>query len=675
MKSSNRYFAAAGLILLFATGLGVRRAVLEAQFPAARGSLPFTLESALNFRRIEEVFDAGRLPAVDLDLEYPLGVVVRENDTVGAEYVYAALARLFPRSIPLADRIRWIESAWFCLGIPLVALWLWWWRRSAWGAAIAGGFYAVGLSSVMRSTGQEISHENFALPLLIGHLAFGALSDTAPRASVRWLAAVTSAVLLGLALATWDLVQFYILLWMVVSLVRLLRGTLADDGWERTRWLMSWLAVVAVGWFNPYFRSHAFLLSPPMLLSYGLLAAAVVRGVVARGSLAPSWGRPGALLGIALLPVVLGWVLPTSFHDSYGHFSELLWAKIRFLNRKPDDPARLTFDQRIMWVPALHSANWALTRMLFPAMLWLNLAAVLVLLHRPNDRTGSRITQLLFFFLASLAAFVLLVRFHVFLAIFSAGVLGAWAAGAAVRRGWLRWVVLTILLAGMGAEAAHTLTRPERWGRTQVYYDELDDLVRWLGTHVVAEPVLANFGVSASILAYGKCPIILHPKFESREMRQRVRGYGEALFKGTEADLRDWADDRGARYYVYALGEFASFGVEQQMRYFVDALEPASNCAARVLETEPDQGMYFRYLWGNRKYRVFKILTRAEEGLAGRYSSEAQGALDRGELDRAEEKAISALLLDPRNQRAQDVVKHVGSLKDQGFKYSRHEPE
>ncbi len=50
---------------------------------------------------------------------------------------------------------------------------------------------------------------------------------------------------------------------------------------------------------------------------------------------------------------------------------------------------------------------------------------------------------------------------------------------------------------------------------------------------------------------------------------------GEQLFKGTEAE--PFAIGRmthGARYYVYAMGEFARESPELQMRYFVNALNP-----------------------------------------------------------------------------------------------------
>lgn len=653
-----------GLLAVYLAGVAIRRLVLEVQYAQHGADVPFTMESALHYRRVAQVMEQGALPERDPYVQYPDGVVVRETDTVGDEYVYARLARLFPKGVPLAARLRWIQPAWFCLGIPLMAFWVWMWRRSSWGAFLAASFYAGSLSAVIRSTGQELSHENFAMPWLLAHFACGAAAAAASGRARLWNA--LSAISLGVALMTWDMVQFYVTLWMVVNAWRILRR--ADDAAEAEGgWAWHWWALVLVGLFNPYLRRHGFLLSPAMLLGYGVVLATVARRAARDGYCGERWGSRWAGWGLGLLPLAAGLAMPGAYGASYGHFAALLAAKLRYPGGKPLDPSLLTFDQRIMWVPALHSANLNLTFVLFPAILILSLMAALLLLCRKSDRSNSRILQLIFFYSVSLAAFALFVRFQVFLAVFAAALIGLWAGAMDQRRGFARRLALSLLTAGVLLEAWNVIARPLEWGRTGVYYKELRELTARLADGIAPDPVLANFGVSGGILAYGGCPIVLHPKFESPEIRSRVREYGEQLFKGTDRSFRDWSSRLGAEYYVYGLGEFSNIAPDRQMRYFVDALNPPEDCPARIFEFAPDKSPYFRFLWGNRKYRLFKILTHMDEELAAEYGAAARGALEHGDLDGAEYSATEALRLNPHNREAQQVLKHAGALRDQGF--------
>jgi len=184
---------------------------------------------------------------------------------------------------------------------------------------------------------------------------------------------------------------------------------------------------------------------------------------------------------------------------------------------------------------------------------------------------------------------------------------------------------------------------------------------------VAPAPVLANFGVSAALLTYGGCPILLHPKFEAPAIRERVRRCAEVLFKENEEKFRDWAELEGALYYVHERGEYSTLGVSQQMRYMVDALQPRTDTAAWLLDREPGRLRFFTQVWSNPKYRVFRILRSDDAQLAAEQAELAGLALQHGRLDRAECHAIEALARAPDNRAAQAVLRHVLSLKNQGF--------
>ena len=647
-RAKTVFATVAVLFLLFSLGLGVRRVVLEKQYQILGGDFPFTLESAIEYRRIKMIHDTGRVPAVDPGIAFPEGVDTRKTYEFGSEYVQAFLVKALPDVWSVTDRLRLVESAWFCLGIPLMALWIFWLAGSRVGGLVSALLYAVMISSVIRSTGQELSKENFALPLLLGHLAL----DARARRFGDRLSLIGQALFLGAALWSWDLIQYYVYLRAAMVACRTWRGSL--DGASMRVDAGQAVAVIAVGMLSPYYRAHGLLYSPIALLIYGVFASRFVPPT--RG-----WRGAAILLPAVVAPVLL-WI--SGYGESYSHFGGLLWAKIRHLNHKPADPASLTFEQRIMWVPALHSATMALTIRLLPAILPASLIAAAVMIYR---RRSPETVQLCLYYVVSLIAFCFFVRFHVFVSMFAAAMVGGAVVTSWDRPGGKTWILAAVAAVTFVVEAGNTLYRPERWGRSNVYYRELNELGAWLKEHAAPEAVLANFGVSGSIAAYGKCPIVLHPKFETAQARRKVREYGELLFKGDEKSFRDWADQQGAEYYVYAKGEFSSQSPELQMRYFVNAMNPAEDAPARLFELHPERLKWFRPVWSNVKYSVFKIFTKADEVLSDQHARQARRALQQGDVDRAAQEGWEAVKLNPQQAEALDVLRHAESLRSQGF--------
>ena len=671
------------LLLLVAGAAGTRRHVLNAQRQlTADGSIPFSLESALAFRRIQMVYRDGHLPRVDRGIQYPHGVITRETDTLGAERAYVRAAKLWPGTRRLDEKIRWLHLAWFCLTIPALFFWVKWMGGGVAGGFWAAAFYAVAISAVARSTGQELSHENNALPFLLGHLAAGAWASHRAgsfRARVFW--GGVSAALAALALCAWDMVQFYLMLFMAWGLIEALRGRLSKEAlWSRHVPMMAFL--LAAGVRNPYLASHGFWLSPTMALGWGVVLA---------GSPVAQRQRLATRILLALIPLLAFLAVARFYLPAYTHFASLLGAKLRFFNIRPDDPARLTFEQRILWVPALNSTTWPMLWQWFPSLLVLTAAAASALIHATvrNRRHFADLPPLLFFLLASFVSFILFFRFHVWVAVFACGMVGLWAGQAGAAGGRRRRGFAVALLAfGVLVEARQPwfgpirLKRPEvvapeaqkwagalYWGRPNVYAAETEALMDHLRKFVAPEPVLANFGISASIATYGGCPVVLHPKFESADIREKVREYGEALFKGDETEFRDWMEAQGATVYVHSMGEFSEIQPGLQMRYMVDALDPATNAAARLFEQRPEELKAFAPQFSNRKYRVFRLKrSPVAVRLAETLAVQSRSALEKGELESAETQAAHALRMDADNEEAQEVLRHAGALRDAGFR-------
>jgi hypothetical protein len=306
-------------LLVFLAAFSVRRALYrsEVRLLSPDAPLPFVLESALAFRRVEMAYRLGSLPDLDRGVSWPDAVEARALDTLGSERAYAFFARRLPGTLPLPERVRLLSAAWVSLSAPALLLFVWGLlslppRPVPRAAALVGGvtaglLWAASALAVARSTGQDLMHENDAFPLLLFHLAAFAWGlHWSARPLLRRALWLVSGVLLAQALCRWDGIQLYTYAFAAFGAalaVRFRRDVPRRRALLEAAGIFALCLAVAV-FANPYLRHHI-----------------------------------------------------ASFGDSYGHFGSLLWAKLRFRNVRPVDPKLLTFDQRILWTPALHSLS------------------------------------------------------------------------------------------------------------------------------------------------------------------------------------------------------------------------------------------------------------------------------------------------------------------------------
>lgn len=691
-------------------GVKVRRTVLDAQrVIGADGTehLPFTLESALAFRRVMQCYRDGSLPAHDPAIEYPEGINPRANDTVLAAGPYAAAVRTWPGSTTgFEERLRWLSLLWWTLSIPalFVAVKVGT-RGSTAAAAMATALYAVAISAVARSMGQELSHENDAWPFLMAHVAcwvVAAMSAKRFRWRVVW--GCVGAVSLALALCLWDLTQYYL---GAVALFAALRGLV---GRLPKREAFAFhvplaVAVLAVAVLDPYHRAHHLFLSPlvALLVATPLTTLVHSRPAPPHHAAAPDAAprrrtlliRTGLLLILPALAALISLIFFRA--EAYGHFFSLLMAKLRFLNQRPQNPALLTFSQRVLWVPALNSLDSAELHKWFPAILWPStFVAILAFWPRaarflfevpppPEQSVAERISrgtaapQEIFlgpltptfvasFHLLSLLTTILFARFQIFLAVTACALSAVLFRRIAAPGGW-RGVRTLAAFALFGlvfyAEASQTLTDPKRWGHQNPYLKETDALIAALRKDVTPDPVLAVFGVSSSIAAYADCPILLQPKFESPAVRRHTEAFWEALFKGDEEDFVAFMREHRMPVYVHSMGQLATHGWELSPRYMVDALEPPTNAVVRIFEgNEPEKALkHLVPVYANRKYRIFRLRADLSDPdsppvlLAEERASKGFQALADGNPAAALAYATLALRLCPDSPSAQGLMR------------------
>ena len=118
--------------------------------------------------------------------------------------------------------------------------------------------------------------------------------------------------------------------------------------------------------------------------------------------------------------------------------------------------------------------------------------------------------------------------------------------------------------------------------------------------------VLANISESPVFLAYTGRPIILHSKFENREIRERYREFLEAIYSD-EDHFFAFATKYGADYFVCDGASFLMPTTESR-RYKANRLEPLdANCAAMLFAGAPQRLRHFELEFGTERFTVFRV--------------------------------------------------------------------
>jgi len=638
------------IVLIVAFGVGLRWTICStietAVKPPGADELPFTLESALLFHYADEYHKTGRIPQVDMRAQVPEGLHVRRDLSIGKEFLPAWLYNgLGVHKVSFQRFVRRFDAAWYCLGMVPLFLFVWGRTRSLVAASLAALLLTTAYTAVVRSTGLEFSRENFALPLIFAHFW---LLDVGRRRK-RLGPSVAAGIVLAIALATWDMTQLYLLLLVAYWAVRcLVRRAAAEQ-------LVHLAPTVAFGFLAglvvPYLWAHNFIVSYAMILGYGLIAWWAVCKTT---TLSAPAAKMMFLVGLVAL-LILASGLPAA--KRYEHFRDLLVAKLRYLNVKPEDPERLSFNARILWTPALHSATSTYLgrrpiRDFFPVFALGLIAAGCLTAAKLARRPIGEVSLLVVMMLAWLALYVLFVRMQVFLIFFLAAFIGI-GIGAVQRLAKRRWpvvlaapVVLLFLIADLGrstafgrsndpADSSQLNKLRAAYGRDFAYAGAAE-LVRWLRENTPEDAVvLSDFMLQPTIFEYAERRIVLHPKFENPVMRDKVHEYLDRFYAPSEQTFHSFCRRNGAGYFVLSTGMFAEPQDKTGPQWLYSwpyigapAGDPINSAGTSWMLKDPRYCGYFRAVKEIAArgellplYRVFEVVTNddiraAEEHIA-----------------------------------------------------------
>jgi len=579
-------WVAAGLCLAVGLGAALRidLGLSDPGFDRVRPARVLKSDPALLYYVTERILAAGGAPPADFRadprVEHPRRADLPAMLTVGQEFLVAWLYRATGSDAPLHLFALWVMAFVAALAVvPVYGLARELAGHPGWGG-LAALLYLASPANY-RTAGFVLLREDLSLPLFALHLWLLARAVRRPGVAA-WAGCGLAALA---ALATWHAMTFVVTLEMLCGfawLVRTGRSPLAEG--------RAWIAplVVAVGsLLVPVLRSKLLLLSVPMQLAAGLGVAALLERRGSRPALRVGGAVAGALAVLALSRLAsAAWGAGLA---DYGHVFEMMWAKVVHLGALPDDPRALSFDARLLWqgpfeTPYLRELVSGFTA----GFLLLPVAALRAAPTWWRGRGDVAFAGLVAFALACTATALLVRRNLVLpglvLPVVCAVLLARLRASTGEARAWAAGLAAAQVLCAVAILPG----RQAQW-YFPVQQDEIEAVLGFMESHVPADaPVAAEFVTGPAVLALRGNPILMQPKYETRESRLRTRAFLEALYFEPPEALHAWLVANDARYLLVDRQTLWQMRWVAGLPSGLDEPIPGT-AAARLLSREPAQ--------------------------------------------------------------------------------------
>lgn len=527
---------------------------------------PFLLESAVMYSYINKVADGQSIAGVDPSLPAVKHLPAAEQMSLSLEYAGGYLLQLrrifcgvpdsgeYEKSYEESRFIRYMLSWYLALVPAFIFLLLRLLKVPPLLALLGASVNIFSAAALGRYTGQDLIKGAFALPLLAAFLACYAGSMCCKYRGRR-LSQIAGAVFAAAAAASWDAAQFTIGL---LALTEILRAFISNTVSRKRRdfWLLVHISLTLVALLVPYHRAHGFIFSPTML---GVLPAAWLLNML------PEQRRRIWQISTVILLTVISFTAVefSPFAGNYEHFGALLQAKLRFANQLPADPGLMTFDQRYLWTPELHSATYPITRLIFPAALPL-LALVLAVLtiqlylrkkklkHLPlrvrNDRTY--LAQFVLLTVISFVLYIFMMRFRDLTMLFGAIALPLALNMLITKRPPAAWrIALTVILL-LAVLIEWRASRHIQRGYPETVAQSAE-LIKFLRQHRLAnKTILADMQTSTFVKGYTDGSILIQAKYELPEIRRLTQEFVLKLFNAPQKEFVKFCTANHVDYFL-----------------------------------------------------------------------------------------------------------------------------
>lgn len=548
----------------------------------------FWTESALQQRSARLIATNGRLPISDKKAQYPEGLAYQDRLTVLLEITSGYIYRLFvPKTVPFHLYLIIFISIWSSLSVIPLYLSIYLLTKSKNLGLLGCMFYALTPAVYITVTAPAFELQDFALPLIFIHLYFFARAVKTSK-TLKYSYAALSAAFLFVALSSWHLTQFYYALFVLFIITIAFFVPTTDI---KPFCVIAGMSALA-GLLVPVLQTAGFLFSFSMLMSYGVILSMLIpekKVLLRRISLF-------LIVGISIMVTIL---VATTRIPEYSFVYGLMLEKITHLGIKPDDLAKLSWETLVMWVSPFTSPSVKEIAIFIGTLLIVGFAGTVVNLRKLFKKIINTCDGLfLFFTVAFLSLYLLLIRLDAFLVWF----LSLQAAYVfRFQKNGLRLVLILCLC----INAFLLFNQPLKiLGPKRNYLLGVIKYIRNLTPEDAV--VLTSFAYGPSIITYTERSIILHPKFEAKNMTTKVKLFEHKLFE-PEAEFYEYCVTYGADYFVYQADMVLARGPES-IRYRTHNLTVNKDCVAYKLHFQPGNLNHFELIYSNPHYRIYRVL-------------------------------------------------------------------
>ncbi len=555
-------------------------------------------ENAFHFRHAEMIADGRAIPPLDRGIQYPEGLDTARYITPVMERVAGGLYHFFFRGMHLHVFLIYFSSIFSTLSVLAVFFagkFLW---RSNWAGFISACFYSFTPAGFGRTIGGGFIREDFALPFIF--FSFACFMYCLRRDSP--LVAVIGSLFLAVALAAWHVTQFYVFLFIagfVIIFFLQKRESLPRISFTIFTIIT---AVAAAG--LPVLRVKQFAFSPQMMASYGLLAALW---------LLPRCGVRGRAkeifwAGLVILAFFIAGLMVQKYSGSHSHVYSLILSKIKYLGKLPQDATKLSFETKVMWTSAFVSPTLKEIFMFLSSTLVLGAVALLRSIIRILKRRAQQgEIMMVYFALFTFLLFLMIHRLSVFTVFFFALPIGSLVLVKARIMKVFSYLCIGICLIFLIYPLSRLKVVPFR--PPQGYVKDVIHFVKANTTR--DEAVLTSFQLGPSIAAYGERPTILHSKFESKLIRDKVKDVYTSLYR-SEEDFYQVCRRYDAKLFVYQ-SDMVLGSNPGTIRYNAGAVHLKKDSAAALFHFAPERLKHFRLVHQNYIYRLFRVGEKVPE--------------------------------------------------------------